>query len=372
MQFLEILHALFIVKSQLLTMSTVKWNKEPHSPGRETAKNLIIVGNSLWYSSSDGTIDIYSNNTIHGMTEYCMQSHKILQTIPYPAKIKPYRHCCCLVKNIIYIIIKELQKGSIIAFNPDTKKFAKKLTIPEIGDCHNVIVMGHKIRIFHGQNNDNHDIIYDTINNSVEIKKGQDSLVDGASIAVYQNKIISIGGYGDGITFMDTVKISKELNDNEAIQWVQKPQWKLPQTLCFSDCVLFQHFILLFGGNNNRSYHDDIYLLDLRGDNKWNKLDHIKCPVAARYVALLAPDNMVHLFLGSNCNWPDKGKGHYTLPIFTIMRDSYNTEFDLGLLKFIDSRTRYIVYGYFRDKTRDIMHIIPNEVIDICLVYFFA
>ena len=80
---------------------------------------------------------------------------------------------------------------------------------------------------------------------------------------------------------------------------------------------------MLFGGHRNTIKQDAIYILDLNGGNKWQKLDHITCPVPACYTATLTPDNHVHLFLGSNDN---NHKGHYELPISSIMGSKFTID----------------------------------------------
>ena len=92
-----------------MSASTTKWKKESHIPGIRTRQNLIVIGDSIWYSSAHKSYDANGEN---GMTEYCIKSHQIKQTIPYPSGIAPNTHCCCMVRNIIYII--DGDNGSII------------------------------------------------------------------------------------------------------------------------------------------------------------------------------------------------------------------------------------------------------------------
>ena len=65
-------------------------------------------------------------------------------------------------------------------------------------------------------------------------------------------------------------------------------------------------------------------------------------------------------------------KGHYSLPLMTIMGEWYPGQFDLTVLKYVDDRTRNSVYGYFREESYRLDQILPNEIVDICLVYFFV
>ena len=96
--------------------SATKWNKGSHTPGNNTRQNLIVIGDSLWYSSDHGQDN-------KGMAEFSIKSKQIIQIIPYPSDIQPKNHCCVLVKSIIYII--DGKNGSIIAFNPNSKSYTK-------------------------------------------------------------------------------------------------------------------------------------------------------------------------------------------------------------------------------------------------------
>ena len=358
-----VVHVVGCNSAKLIMSSTTKWNKESHKPGIFTRPNLIAIADSLWYSSDYD----YDNE---GMTEYCIKSKQIIQTIPYPSDIKPSHHCCTLVKDIIYII--DGINGLIIAFDPKSKSFTKKQFIPKIGWYPNAVSISDKIRIFYGEDNDKSDLVYDTKNNTVKIHEIQQAKIHAASAASFENKIISIGGreyQNIKCKYSDTVRISQSLNDDNMIKWTLKPQWNLPQTLGLAGCISYKNYILLFGGSDHLTYQDAIYLLDIYGHHQWQKLEHITCPVPGAYVATLTPDNHVHLFLGSNIEDYER---HYELPLSTVMGDYYPSVFDLRVLKYVDDRTRSIVYGYFRDQYNKILQIVPDEIIDICLLYFFV
>ena len=348
---------------------TLQWNEESHIPSVYTRRKIIAIEDSLWYSSAH---ESYDSDVENGMTEYSMKSHKVIQTIPYPADMTPTRHCCCAVGDIIYII--DGQDSSITAFDPKSKTYTRKISIDKIGDYPNAEAISDKIRIFNGggyNEYDHRDIIYDTTKNTL-ITYQTDYNIYAASTVLYQNKLVSIGGFNwnDGAKKTPEVRISQELNNDEAVKWEIKSAWELPKGLYHTGCVIYRNYILLFGGESNSHGHQDaIYILDLDKDDGWQRLEHINCPVASLYVATLTPDNHVHLFLGNN---GDKIKGHYELPLLKIMGDLYQSKFDLSALKYVDSRTRNIVYGYFRNEYDGVLQFIPNEIIDICLVYFFV
>ena len=57
-------------------MSSLEWNKEPHKPGLWVRRNLIIIDDSIWYSSPHIS---YKAGAGNGMTEYSIKSHKIMK-----------------------------------------------------------------------------------------------------------------------------------------------------------------------------------------------------------------------------------------------------------------------------------------------------
>ena len=303
-------------------MMSASWNKESHIPGMYTRKNLVIIGDSLWYSSPHKS---YDRNGENGMTEYSIKSRRFIQTIPYPSGIKPKQHCCCVVKNIIYIIDGVNQV--IIAFNPYSNKFTKKQKIPKIGRFPNAVATSNMIRIFHGYANTQYDIVYDTVNDSIKIHQIQHNNIECAAEVLHQNKIVCIGGWDDNIAgCSNKVRIGKALDKNEAIKWKEKKCWELPIGLQFSGCVLYSHYVLLFGGEiATEEGCDHVYVLDLNEDKKWLKLRHVTCPIAGYYVAAITPDNEVHLFLGKNT---DHIRGHYTMKISKILGSRFSVEND--------------------------------------------
>ena len=50
----------------------------------------------------------------------------------------------------------------------------------------------------------------------------------------------------------------------------------------------------LFGGSpvEVNEFEDSMYLLDLRSDDGWKTLVHIKCPLASNYVATISSDGI--------------------------------------------------------------------------------
>ena len=113
-----------------------KWNQESHNPGVFAARRLVVIGDSIWYSSLPKSVYDKAEN---GMTEYGTNSKQIIQTIPYPSNIKPINHCCCQYRNQIYLI--DGIQGEIILFDTKKKSYSKKQNIPKIGRFANAVVV---------------------------------------------------------------------------------------------------------------------------------------------------------------------------------------------------------------------------------------
>ena len=175
------------------------------------------------------------------------------------------------------------------------------------------------------------------------------------------------------------MKISQILPSDSLLEWTIKPKWNTSLPLDHVAYVLYEHYLLTFGGAanfngvNDIQYQDGIYLLDLDRDDGWQELEHIVCPIPSNYLATLTPDNYVHLFLTTNKypNMTESETGHYSIPIKDLMGKYYPYRFDLGALKYIDSATKDIVYGYFRIHLDEMEQISPKEVMNVCLLYYF-
>ena len=127
-----------------------KWNAHTAPQTCFIYEQLIIIGQSFWYSTT------YSCGE-NGMVEYCTVSNQIKQIINYPKNIKPLGHCLCESNGNIYIIDGE--NGQIILFNAKTKQFSQTIQIPKIGRFPSCMAMNDNIHIFHGKTNRKH-LIY--------------------------------------------------------------------------------------------------------------------------------------------------------------------------------------------------------------------
>ena len=235
-----------------------------------------------------------------GMVEYDPNNESIVNTIEYPPmtqnleRICPRSHFCCAYKDKIYII--DGYRGEIILFNPESKVYTHLLNILTIGSYCCAAVMHDQIHIMHGDSSRDH-YIYDIESNKI-IKKIEniqplDEISYVVSILTYKNRIIKFGGYAGNVT-IDTFMMSSVIKKGDYnIKWEIKPEWKLPTTLYRFGCVIYKHYILIFGGCQWDSvdkpiFHDSIFVLDLEGGDKagWKELTHIKCPIASKYMAI--------------------------------------------------------------------------------------
>ena len=262
------------------------------------------------------------------MTEYCTKTNKIIQTIPYPNDIKPIRHCCCKYKEKIYIIDGE--NDEIIEFDPFTQKYTKKLKIPKIGKYASAVTVFDNIHILHGLRNNKH-LVYNVTKNEIKAIADTDVLWIVCALN-YSNRIIKFAGLSSNSVKLDKFVMSSVIeqndndNDNNDITWSERPEFKLKRGVYQFGYVLYKHYLIFFGGDIGcGDFVDTIYLLDLNKNIGWIELQHIKCPMKSKYVAILTMDKHVHLFSGSNKwpDWPNSERGHYSIPISTILGSQF-------------------------------------------------
>ena len=104
---------------------------------------------------------------------------------------------------------------------------------------------------------------------------------------------------------------------------------KLPKPVHSCGHILYKHYLIIFGGSAAaQKYQDSIFILDLRSDGGWKKLEHIKCPIAGNYLATIRGNGDVHLFTLINKwpNWKDTECGHYSLPISELLGPDFNVD----------------------------------------------
>ena len=178
---------------------------------------------------------------------------------------------------------------------------------------------------------------------------------------VNEDKIIRVGGLDRSTkTFLNDFVIGR-LDDGKYV-WTKKPNYQLPFGLAGAGCVLFHHFVILFGGKHKDGYMDNIQVLDLNEEkeyrercgllvdgyvdildcyvpdevtklilefylkpmqNGWRTLSHLKCPEKSAYNAVLMGKN-VHIFKRSIGQTP----GHYCISIEAILLKNVHDQID--------------------------------------------
>ena len=179
-----------------LVLLNGKMSKRVEWLSRETPKcitileNLIMIGDSLWYSTSHKSVFPDGNPSENGMVEYDTRTNKIINIAEYPQNIKPLRHCCCQYQQKIYLIDGE--NGNIILFDPVKKTFTKKLEIPKIGTYCSAVAVFDKIYIVSQEDN----LVYDITNNSIKSIENNGKTLKRSLLCLllYQDRMIAFGG----------------------------------------------------------------------------------------------------------------------------------------------------------------------------------
>ena len=338
---------------------------------------IPIEKDIMWISDSHTSLYKKSRN---GMIQYNYRIDKIMKIIEYPEYVEPWDHSCTLSQDgMIYIV--EGQDKVIVSFNPKLNTFGKGKSLPEdLGSYLNSFSIFGRIHIFNGSENLSHYIIYDPKKNKLIDHKVDAHKIAGAATLLYNDRVMVIGGYDwNTEECMDEVLMSSIITENQVYdipKFEIKPKWTLPIPLCSFGHIIYQDYVVIFGGlTTGKVFIDSIYLLHLNNARQgWRKLSHIKCPMASQYMAVLTHDEdvNVHLFATKNLlgNWKESKTGNYTMPLKTIIGPEY-VEFDLSILKVIDGKTISIVNGYVWNEQQGMIQTVPQEIIDICIIYYF-
>ena len=236
----------------------------------------MINNTSLWYSSAHKSV---YNESENGMTEYNINTNRIINNIQYPhLDITPCRQFCVEYKENIYIIDGEA--GEIILFDPSTKQFTTKIDIPAVGKYPCAVVVFDRIHIFNGSANvEQKHLIYNIKTNTIKEfdDEGSKHVMYCVAVDTYRDRIIRFGG-GDlnEIKAVDTFMISSKIEKNKdcTLKWYNKQKYKLPTVLYNFGWVLYKKYLILFAGDKHiGDYVDNVYLLDLEDDdNGWTEM----------------------------------------------------------------------------------------------------
>lgn len=328
-----------------------KWNIHPDSCYYHIQNNIVQIGDSIWYRAGVG------------MVEYSLHSEKILQIVKLPFNMEPKelrarrelaKHAVCKHYDKIYLISGE--NGQIVEFDPISKEFTIRFEC-EYGEVRDrfkiaaeasVAVIGDNIHIYNGCNNDQSiAFVYNILSNKIveindEFAKDR---ADDVCLVKYRNQLIRFGGHKYeempyrrgykhhrmnwfllGVSDVDFINtwISK-YEHKYSLKSTQIPavivdvicqfygakhgyNWhklddkiaKLHKRYCECGYIIYQHFIITFGGNIGGTKHcDTIFVLNLRDKKKGWIESKVRCPEKDGYRAILtstlATDD-VHLF----------------------------------------------------------------------------
>ena len=300
-----------------------KWNRLAAASTIWVSDLILLNKSTIWFSTNFDKGD-------KGMTAYDCKSNEFSQTIKYPSKIIPKFHTCCCYddNNEIYIVDSyNGENGQIISFNPSNGSFTKKINIPRFGKVASCIAVNDNIHILFGSENTKQQyIIYSMKDNTIkqhEISNKTMSKLCNVNLLKYKERLIAISGWNlDDNTasnsFYISSKISKSDTNKNEITWTLQPKWKLPQQISGCGCILYNKYIITFGGVISITKAiDTIYVLNLsRDESYWEKILHIKCPIEGNYKAILDGDNNVHLVTAIN---EDDIRGHYSIQVKDIL-----------------------------------------------------
>ena len=310
---------------------------------------LLEIKNSIWYS------------TEQGMVEYCLNSNTVKQVVKYQEhyNIQPEYHCLCAFKDTIYII--DGYNCEIIAFNPSLKIFTHKIKIDFTGYYSSAIVINDEIRIYNGGEN-NRLFAYIYCPNTNTVRKMYDRFasqhISNVCLINYHNQLIRFGGYNLSTqSTMDWFLMStnvidvvfgyihwmesllnlpeiasdvtyvilrhycwKEKDDN--FKWEKIHDFTLEKPMRGCGYVIYKHYIITFGGNiAYDEYIDNIYILDMRDEEKGWIESKMKCPKKSEYRGILTSNGDIHLFQAGNKKYES---GHYSIHSSFILEDIDN------------------------------------------------
>ena len=326
----------------------------------------ISIDSSVWYAT-------FYNKGESGMVQYDTISNRIGNIIKYEDH-KPHGHQCCNYEN--YICIVDGKKGKLILFDTLTRQFVKAVTIPRIGNGASVIAMNDDIHIFNGcLNNNSKHIIYSVEADKIRIlrcrkmKKKMNNKIRNQCVLRWGNKIIRFGGWNvKSKQLLDSFYISSPIKPNETgkIKWNFKAEYRLKNKHHRCGYVLYENFIMIFGGEIKKGqYSDGIYLLDLSKNIGWIPLK-IKCPLKSQFFATLTANNDIHIFTGINQwpKWEESVLKHYSISISKLVsggidggyNDHYNEmRHSLQILDLLDNQNKLKIENTaLRDKINNL------------------
>ena len=83
---------------------------------------------------------------------------------------------------------------------------------------------------------------------------------------------------------------------------------------------MYKGFVIVFGVFGS-IYWNSIWVLNLKGKDGWNRMDHIQCPIKGQFHVVLTGDNHVHLFaaITNRAKGKESQTGHWSIPVAPIL-----------------------------------------------------
>ena len=306
------------------------WDQLATHSTRFIIDRMSLINNIIFYATPKGW-------GLSGIVQYNPKTDQ-LSTNKWPSNINPgNNYSCCHYKNKIYIIDGDYIPR-IMVFNTTNKSWNiinKKL--PRLGSLATCIAMDDFIHILGGKRNTNH-LIYSIKKNTIKSINDPTATTPASLVCVvkYENKLCKFGGYDVGAKRMltDFYMSSCIKNDEyESIEWKLEEKNKLIEGVAGCGYIVYEHFIVVLGGEvDDDMFTDKIYVLDLKRNNGWREMKHIRCPLASQYRACLDGDGNLHLFTRVNV-YPDCSDTvlqHCSIPVRQILGDLYVGKNDKG------------------------------------------
>eukprot|EP01083_Nonionella_stella_P086029 238741_1 len=101
--------------------------------------------------------------------------------------------------------------------------------------------------------------------------------------------------------------------------------WKCNECVALCGYLMYKNYAIMLGGQTTgRKVMDTICVLNVKSvDDGWIELNHIKCPMPSRYVAVLATKENIHILTQYNDNEDCK---HYSISILSVLKDILENE----------------------------------------------
>jgi len=222
------------------------------------------------------------------------------------------------------IMLVDGKKGTIIRFDPKTKKYGKSMSTKKLGAFTSSIMIKGNVHIIHGNTNSGNNYFIHSLSTG-QVHEFKDKLASNGMQLVSvcrrsdDGEFYKFGGFDCGKRkYVSSFYIgSLPGNDpQQPIIWRKTDQYRLIQPMAQCGVIQYGQYILTFGGKNNqREELNEIYCLNLRQNRGWSRLD-IRCPMKSRYIAALDHLKRVHLF-----TFDKRNRRHFSIALNQLLPD---------------------------------------------------